>query len=159
MSRLMLSASEAELLSLLVRKHVRFMVVGGHAVVFHGYLRPLDDLDLWVEASAANARKIAATLFSQGIQIGADQIERLEQPRAQLRLMGHGSKVEFLTSIDGCQDFAEAYGRSGFDWQTGQTIRVICYDDLIASKRAAWAGDKTRIKDLADLNALEALRK
>ena len=39
---------------------VRFLVVGGRAVQCHGHARPAKDLDLLVEPSAENWRKLQA---------------------------------------------------------------------------------------------------
>lgn len=47
-----------DLLSLLKDAEARFMVVGAYAVVVHGRPRATKDLDVWVEASTDNARKV-----------------------------------------------------------------------------------------------------
>jgi hypothetical protein len=47
-----------ELLRCFLCREVRFLVIGGHAVSFHGYPRFTKDLDIWVERDHANALKI-----------------------------------------------------------------------------------------------------
>jgi hypothetical protein len=39
-------------------EQVRYLPVGGYAVILHGYPRSTIDLDLWVEPSEDNARSI-----------------------------------------------------------------------------------------------------
>lgn len=41
---------------------MRFMIVGGEAVFYHGYPRVTGDVDLWYEQSAENAERLFAAL-------------------------------------------------------------------------------------------------
>jgi hypothetical protein len=50
-----LSSDFEELLKLLNARHVRAIIVGGHALAFHGHPRYTKDLDVFIEPSAANA--------------------------------------------------------------------------------------------------------
>ena len=59
---LLLNAQELELLSALNDCRARYLVIGGHAVIFHGHLRPAKDLDLWVEPTEENAARVAQAL-------------------------------------------------------------------------------------------------
>jgi hypothetical protein len=47
-----------DLLELLNRHQVRYLVVGGFAVAVHGPPRYTKDLDIWVEVSPDNAARI-----------------------------------------------------------------------------------------------------
>jgi hypothetical protein len=49
-----------ELLSLLAKHGAKHMVVGGFAVAAHGFPRYTKDLDVWLECSAENARRVLA---------------------------------------------------------------------------------------------------
>jgi uncharacterized protein (DUF1330 family) len=44
----------------------RFVVLGGHAVAFHGHPRATKDLDVLVEANANNAKRVYAALAAFG---------------------------------------------------------------------------------------------
>lgn len=55
-----------EFVALLNGHNVRYLVVGGYAVGFHGHPRYTKDLDVWVEVSSENARKIIAVLSEFG---------------------------------------------------------------------------------------------
>lgn len=61
-----LSDRQRQLLRELGGRHVRFVVIGGYAVRFYGYLRPAHDLDLVVEFTECNLRKIQEALEALG---------------------------------------------------------------------------------------------
>ena len=50
---------------------VRFMVVGAYAVAVHGRPRATKDLDVWVEASTDNARRVLAALKDFGAPVAS----------------------------------------------------------------------------------------
>jgi hypothetical protein len=52
-----LSRDWTEFLSVLIARRVRFLLVGGHAVAGHGEPRLTEDLDVFVEPTAANAKR------------------------------------------------------------------------------------------------------
>lgn len=52
----------SDLLSEFNGADVRYLVVGGYAVFFHGQPRYTKDLDVWVEPSAANATRVMQAL-------------------------------------------------------------------------------------------------
>jgi hypothetical protein len=51
-----------DLLIALSAANARFMVIGGYAVGVHGYVRATKDLDIWVEPSIDNAKRVMAAL-------------------------------------------------------------------------------------------------
>ena len=56
----------AELLKLLGDNHVRYLVIGGYAVVQYAEPRYTKDLDLWISADEANARSVYKALREFG---------------------------------------------------------------------------------------------
>jgi hypothetical protein len=68
-------------LALLMRHGVRFLVIGGHAVAAHGRPRATEDLDLFVDATAANARRLGAALAEFGFADGSRRTRR--KPKAR----------------------------------------------------------------------------
>ena len=48
------------LISLFHAEGVEYAVVGGYAVIAHGFPRTTGDLDLWVRPTPANARRVVA---------------------------------------------------------------------------------------------------
>jgi hypothetical protein len=51
-------------LSALASNQVEYLVVGGYAVIYHGYVRTTGDLDIWVAGNAENATKIETAVGS-----------------------------------------------------------------------------------------------
>lgn len=51
-----------------VEKHkVRYLLVGGFAMAFHGYVRATHDLDLWLEDEAENINRFCMALTDCGV--------------------------------------------------------------------------------------------
>lgn len=62
----MLSKDFKEFIELLNGHNVRYLVVGGYAVAFHGYPRYTKDLDVWIELSPENADNVLKALEEFG---------------------------------------------------------------------------------------------
>jgi hypothetical protein len=147
MAALLLNAVEIELLACLNSFEVRYLVVGGHAVAYHGYLRSMKDLDLFIGTSIENAGRVVAALQSLRFN-GADlSAEKFSQPNKQIPLGGY-YHTELLTSVPGV-DFDSAYNRRVPTFEGSTPIPVISLPDLLLQKRAT-----ARPQDLADIEAL-----
>src|SRR5580658_9817422 len=55
-----------EFIALLNSNAIKFHIVGGHAVTFHGFPRFTADFDLWVATDANNARRVNQALQEFG---------------------------------------------------------------------------------------------
>ena len=148
---LFLNAQEVELLAALNQQQARYVVVGGHAVQFHGHLRAAKDLDLWIEPSSDNAHRVARALSSIRVSLTSDQIKRISEPKLQMALRSH--HTEFLTSVDGLV-FSEAMAHSEVALEQGVACHVLSRNDLIANKQIL-----ARESDLEDIVNLERLGK
>lgn len=76
-----LFADFRDLLAELQDARAEFMIVGGHAVAFHGHPRATKDLDVFVRASPENANRVVEALAAFGaplMQVGvsASDFER-----------------------------------------------------------------------------------
>ena len=58
-----------EILRLLSQHRVRFLVVGGYAVAYHGYARYTRDMDVWVEVDPGNAARLVEALKAFGFDV------------------------------------------------------------------------------------------
>lgn len=56
-----------DFLTALIDRRVRFLVIGGHAVAVHGEPRFTEDLDVWVEPTLTNARRLHDALVDFGL--------------------------------------------------------------------------------------------
>ncbi|MGA2449300.1 MAG: DUF6036 family nucleotidyltransferase [Polyangiaceae bacterium] len=148
-----MNADFLDLLTALSAVEARFLVVGGYAVGVHGRPRATKDLDLWVEASAENAKRVMRALRDFGAPLG-DLCERdLEVPGTGFKMGEPPSRIDILTQIEGVR-FEDAWPRRLLTSFGSVSCAVIGLADLIANKRAAG-----RPQDIADVTALDRLEK
>lgn len=57
MATIRLPSDFKEFLNLLNSNEVKYLLIGGYAVGFHGHVRATADMDVWVERSAENAAR------------------------------------------------------------------------------------------------------
>ena len=142
-----------DLLSAFGAAKARYLVVGGYAVGVHGRPRATKDLDIWVEASKGNARRVIAALKRFGAPLWDVSEEDFAVPGAGLMMGVPPLRIDILTRIDGVR-FADAWRRRTFAHFDDVVSSVIGLEDLLANKRASG-----RPQDLADVEALERLAK
>ena len=139
-----------DLLEALLRFQARFLVVGAHAMAVHGVPRATADLDVWVECSPSNARRVWDALAAFGAPLADLRIAESDLSRpdmvAQLGLPPY--RVDLLTGISGVT-FEEAWeGRVVAEF-SGLQVPYLGREALVQNKRATG-----RLRDLADLEAL-----
>jgi hypothetical protein len=148
-----LTADLREFLKLLISHRVRFVVVGGHAVAFHARPRYTKDLDVFVAAGAANARRLRAALVDFGFGSVAPTVAVLGRPGKVFMLGRPPSRIDVLTEISGVTFEAVWRGRRHTRFAGLERIPFIGAAHLIANKRAAG-----RLQDLADIEAIDRAR-
>lgn len=138
-----------DLLRCLVKHQVRFLMIGGHAVSLHSEPRYTEDLDLFVEATLANGRRLRKALVEFGLGNVAPKPEELAKPGPFWMFGRKPIRIDLLTEIPAVSSFRAAWkGRVEVDID-GILVPVIGREDLIANKRGAG-----RAKDLADVESL-----
>lgn len=147
----MLDKDLLELLALFRSKGVEFLVVGGHAVAFHGYPRLTEDLDLFVRPDAANGERIVQALREFGfgsLELSARDFEAHDRV---IQLGRAPNRVDLLTRLYGVE-FADAWSRRVAALLDDAAVWIIGREDLIRNKR-----ETGRMQDLADAECLERL--
>jgi hypothetical protein len=137
-----------DLLSVFQSHGVRYLIVGGYAVIFHAQPRFTKDLDIFVQADPVNARAIYAALAEFGAPLENIRPEDFADRNSFFRFGNDPHGFDILPSIPGV-DFDTAWGRrvgGVLDAATGLTACFISKDDLIATKLASG-----RVRDLADV--------
>lgn len=138
------AADFREFLRCLIAREVRFLVVGGHAVSFHGYPRFTHDVDVVVVPDETNAEALLAALSDFGFGSVALQVSDFLKPITVV--LGHPpAQVDIMTFIKGV-DLADAWARREVGELDGVEVAFISRQDLIANKRAVG-----RPEDLADI--------
>jgi hypothetical protein len=97
-----------EFLQCLNAQSVKFLVIGGHAVAFHGYPRATSDLDVWIAVNETNASLVVAALSEFGFSVPELRPELFLQKDRVVRLGIAPNRIEIQTGIDGV-DFSECY--------------------------------------------------
>ncbi len=137
----------SEFLRSLNAHDVKYLVVGGHAVSFHGYPRFTHDVDVVVLPDAANVRALLAALADFGFaEVGLDVSDFLKPTTV---VLGRApDQIDIMTFIKGV-DVNEAWQRRIPGVLDGTDVAFISRQDLITNKRAVG-----RPEDLADIARL-----
>lgn len=136
-----------EFLSLLNSNEVRYLLIGGYAVGFHGYVRATADMDVWVDRTPQNAERVVHVLREFGFT-SADP-DFFLQERKVARMGNPPMRIELLTGISGVE-FVDCYSRRCSAVIDGIKVEVIGLADLLVNKKSSG-----RTKDLADTEELE----
>jgi hypothetical protein len=141
-----------ELCKLFSDRQVDYLLVGGQAVIAHGYPRLTKDMDLWVRPVADNGTRVLSALAEFGAPLSNFDPARFADPRTLIILGRDPFRIDILTDLAGIT-FDEAWAKRTCVTLDGQVIPLIDVDDLIKNKRAVG-----RLQDLADVEALLAVR-
>jgi hypothetical protein len=140
-----------DLLSAFQSHGVKYLVVGGFAVIYHSQPRFTKDMDLFIKADPENAKATYAALAQFGAALHGMRPEDFADPNNFFRFGREPEGFDILPSIPGV-DFDAAWKRRVeivIDPATGQNANFISAEDLIASKLASG-----RPQDLADADAI-----
>ena len=137
-----------DLLAALCQFQVRFLVVGGYAVMYHTEPRFTKDLDLWIEPEQANAERLRDALSHFGAWLDHMQVEDFTRKGVMFQIGIPPVRVDFLTSLASL-DFGPCWERSDRVVIDSIEIPMVGLDDLIVAKEQAG-----RDQDLLDLKKL-----
>lgn len=141
---------ENEVLEALTVGDVRFVVIGGAAVQFHGHERSRDDLDILIEPTATNAERLASAI-ARWRPMSPDDVARAAQPKLQFGLPPP-RYIHFLTSLPN-MDFREVLAEAHMVRVGDIVVPVMSFNHLITNKQS-----RREAKDLDDVDALLKLR-
>lgn len=137
-----------EFLKFLKDDNVEFLIIGGYAVAFHGYVRSTNDIDLFFRNTKENILKICLALERFGISTNDQQEKQFSEPGNIIRMGVPPVRIELLNTISGVSfEQAWTYRESG---KYGEVpVYYISINDLIKNKKSSG-----RLKDLADIDEL-----
>ena len=127
-----------------------FVVVGGHAVAFHGHPRATKDLDVLVQPTAENAARVYRALarFGAPLERFDVKVEDFAEYDGVLQLGVPPFRIDILTRVAGIS-FDEAVASGDAIVVDGRSVPIIGRDALLRNKQAAG-----RPQDLADVAVL-----
>jgi hypothetical protein len=144
----------------LLHKHaVRYLLVGGEAVIHHGHPRLTGDVDFFYESTPINAVRLFAALreFWGGEVPAVSRAEDLLEPGVVIQFGRPPNRIDLISKL-GTVSFRRAWRRrlrETLHMKRGKVpLPTIGLDDLLQSKR-----DAGRHKDLEDIEVLTAVRR
>lgn len=148
------SPDSLDLIRSLVRYRVRYLVVGGGAVILYGHARMTGDVDVFYGLEDPNPQRLFQALsdFWQGSIPDVTTADDLADPGVITQFGCPPNRIDLINQIDGVS-FEEAWsGRLDVAVETGAEPLVVSFigrPELIKNKRASG-----RPKDLDDLRYL-----
>jgi len=138
-----------EFIALLNKNKVKYLVVGGYALAFHGFPRYTKDIDIWVWTDLHNAENMIKSLHEFGFSSLDLNKADFSKPGYVIQLGNPPNRIDILTSVTGL-DFQTCYQtKQTLDLQ-GSEVYFIDLQSFKENKRALG-----RHQDLADLEHLE----
>lgn len=136
-------------------KKVEYLVVGGFAVNYHGYIRATGDLDLWWNPTGTNFKKVLEAIQDFGFDCSdIEHLKKYDQVKSLIRLpLNEHFDIELLSLIDGKFTFEEAFLSANETVIKDIPIKIIDYVHLIKNKLGSH-----RAKDLHDIAELEKIK-
>ena len=143
-------------LLLLLNKHqVSYMLIGGYAVIYYGYNRNTNDLDIWLQGTNSNKENLVKALKDFGV--GEDSLKSVSNLNFEdIQFFYFGKiprRIDFINRITGV-NFEEAKSDVKHLPLGDELIPVISYDHLILSKIS-----NNRAKDKSDVEELQRIKK
>ncbi len=148
MATIQLPPDFKEFLQLLNVHNVKYLLIGGYAVGYHGYPRATVDMDIWVGIHPQNAQKIVAVLEEFGFDLPELNADLFLEKDKIIRMGVPPMRLEILTTISGVE-FVTCFQNRIEDELDGIKINLIGLDDLKQNKLSSG-----RYKDLNDLENL-----
>lgn len=142
-----------EFVELLNSQKVDYIVVGGHAVAFHGHPRFTGDIDFLLRPTHENAARVICVVNTFGFSEMSLSPEDFTRPNTVVQLGYPPNRVDLLTSISGVT-FEEAWVNRIAGELDGLPVYFLGLDALLRNKRASG-----RDKDLTDIAKLSAVRR
>ncbi|MFP4166045.1 MAG: hypothetical protein ACLFUF_02635 [Opitutales bacterium] len=139
-----------DFLKSLKNHQVESLLVGGYAVVLHGYHRTTGDIDIWIKPTSENYKRLQSAFAEFGLPLNAISLQDfLSTEKDDVFTFGRPPvAIDILTKVKGLE-FDEAFQSSEAILVDGAPVQLLSVQSLKGAKRAAG-----RHKDLDDLENL-----
>jgi len=101
-----------DFMTMLNKHDVQFIMVGGYAVAFHGYTRYSRNLDLWVNPSKQNMKKVISAIAEFGYETDSLNNHIFSPKDSPIKLQDGLLKVGVIQHLTNMVNFDEAYNKS-----------------------------------------------
>ena len=140
-----------DFIQVLNQYEVEYILVGGYAVILHGYNRTTGDMDIWVNPTKDNYERLAKAFAKFGLPLFDMNLNKFLATE-QYDVFSFGRPpvaIDILTKVKGLKFSQAIQNANWFEFDDLQ-VNVLQLEDLIIAKKAA-----SRNKDLDDLEHLE----
>lgn len=127
---------------------VRFLIVGAFAVAYHGYFRYTSDIDLFIDRSEQNAKRVWQAVQQFGFADLKLTVEDFSQEDQVIQFGVPPNRIDVMTFLSGVS-FDEAWASREQADLDGLSVAFISKEMLKRNKAACG-----RLQDLADLEYL-----
>lgn len=138
-----------ELLKAFNENHVKYLIIGGYAVMEYAEPRFTKDLDVWIKSDLENAKRVFKSLSEFGAPLTGLTPQDFTEEGAFYRMGVPPVMVDILFSLENLS-FDTAWERRRDSEDDGVLLHFISKEDLIASKLASG-----RPQDLLDVQSLQ----
>lgn len=142
------SSDFKELLGKLNEQKVKFLIVGAYAVMKYTEPRYTKDLDIWVQPTRANAKRVYKALAEFGAPMESVTVEDLTNQYLVLQIGIEPHRIDVMMGVSGLR-FTDAWTKRLETEFDGEPMFIVSKDDLVISKKAAG-----RPQDLLDIQSL-----
>ncbi len=140
-----------EFIELLNEHKVKYLIIGGYAVNFHGYPRYTKDIDFWLWMTKENIQNLIQAIRQFGFGSLDLEIKDFMIPENIIQLGYEPYRIDLLVDVEGI-NFEECFERRTEAQLDGTDVKFLSLQDLITAKKRAG-----RLQDLADAEQLEKL--
>ncbi len=137
-----------EFLKLLSVHRVKYLLIGGYAVNYYGYVRPTGDMDIFIPYEYENAERIVGAVSEFGFATPDLNPESFLKKNSMVRMGVPPMRLEILNEISGVE-FDECFADVELVEIDGVQVNLISLKHLKINKKASG-----RLKDLSDLENL-----
>lgn len=134
---------------------VKYVIIGGHAAIYHGVNRNTGDLDILIEPSIENGHRLLKSLKSLKLEV--PEITDLEWTSKLVLSFGFQPEAIDILNYTPGLSFDEVYQNAISLKQEGVEVMIIDIRDLIKNKEALRrTGEKSHL-DKYDLEVLKKI--
>lgn len=131
------------------KHNVEYILVGGMAVILHGYIRTTGDMDIWVNKTSDNYKKILKAFADFGLSIFDMTEEKFLDKEFDVWSFGREPvRIDMMTEVKGIS-FDDAFANAQFYVENDVQVRFLHINALIEAKKASG-----RHKDMDDIEQL-----
>jgi len=128
---------------------VDYILVGGMAVILHGYVRTTGDMDIWVRKTKENYNKITTAFKEFEMPLFDMSLKNFLSDKFDVWSFGRKPiLIEIMTKVKGLE-FEDAFSKAIYHEEDNIRIRFLHINSLLQAKRASG-----RYKDLDDIDQL-----